>query len=372
MKKLLILTALGLAAHGISQTTPVKVGMVFDAGGKNDRSFNQSAYEGAQRAVRDLGVIQTDFDATSEGEKRTAPQAINEFAKQRYDFTAGIGYANNEAITAAAKANPNLKFGLVDDVSPAKNVASMIFKEEEGGYLVGYIAGLNTSTNRIGFVGGMEIPVIYRFAAGFKAGVRAANPKAKVTSRYVGGPNDYTAWDNPDKAYKQAADLTRQGADIIFHAAGNSGLGVIKFVKDKQCLKASQLPSGVKFTSDNFVKVPKSDAYKKACASDTRPLLFIGVDSNQNYLGDTDNNPVTLNHGLTSMVKRVDNVMYQVIKEVAEGKFKGGERLFGLKEDGVGFAMDRYNRALVPAAQVAKVAQQRAMIVSGSLKVPGR
>ncbi len=161
-----------------------------------------------------------------------------------------------------------------------------------------------------------------------------------------------------------------RGADIIFAAAGGSGNGLIDYVKQTQCLKAAQLPKGVTFKSNNFKNVKKSAAYTKACAGNTRPMFFIGVDSNQNYLGDFDKNPGTMNHGLTSMVKRVDNAVYALIQEVKNDKFRGGERRFGLKDGGVTYAVDQYNKGLLPAAQIAKVEAVKQKIIKGQIKVP--
>ncbi|SEJ13131.1 nucleoside-binding protein [Deinococcus reticulitermitis] len=368
MKKIVTL-ALSLSALSltVASAQALRVGMAYDAGGKADRSFNQSAFEGSQRAAKSLGVQVKDFEP---GDPSQVIQGVRSFAKEGFDLTIGVGFANNASITQVAKENPDLYFGLVDDVSTAKNVTSLVFNEEQGSYLVGYLAALNSSTGVVGFMGGMDIPLIHKFEAGYKAGVRAANPKARVISQYVGSTPD--AWNNPGKAKEIAASMRGRGADIIFAAAGGSGNGVIDYIKQTQCLKANQLPSGVKFSSDNFKNVKKSAAYTKACAGNTRPMFFIGVDSNQNYLGDFDKNPATMNHGLTSMTKRVDNAVYALIKDVKDDKFKGGERRFGLKDGGVGYAMDQYNKALIPSAQILKVEAVKAKIISGAVKVPAK
>ncbi len=363
MKKTLIL-ALALTVSAASAQT-MRVGMAYDAGGKFDKSFNQSAYEGSQRAVKQLGVQVKDFEPSDPSQ---VIQGISSFAKEGFDLTIGVGFANNASISQVAKQNPDLYFGLIDDVSPEKNVASLVFSEQEGSFLVGYLAGMNSSTGVVGFVGGMDIPLIHKFEAGYTAGVKAANPKAKVIAQYVGTTPD--AWNNPGKGKEIAGSMRGRGADIIFSAAGGSGNGVVDYIKQNQCLKAANLPSGVKFSSDNFSKVTKSASYKTACTGDTRPMFFIGVDSNQNYLGDFDKNPATLNHGLTSMLKRVDNAVFALISDVKADKFKGGERRFGLKEGGVGYAMDLYNKALVSSAQVAKLEGVKSKIISGAIKVP--
>ncbi len=363
MKKLLITST--LLVLGVASAQALRVGMAFDAGGKFDKSFNQSAYEGAQRAVKDFQVQEKDFEPSDPSQ---VVQGIRSFANDGFDLTIGVGFNNNAGITATAKENPDLKFGLIDDVSEAKNVASLTFKEEEGSYLVGYLAGMDTSTNVVGFIGGMDIPLIHKFEAGFRAGVKAANPKATVVAQYVGTTPD--AWNNPGKAKEIAASQKARGADIVYSAAGASGNGLIQYVQQTQCLKAAQLPKGVTFKSDMFKNVPKSASYTAACKGNTRPMFFIGVDSNQNYLGDFDKNAKTLNHGLTSALKRVDNAVYALIKDVKDDKFVGGQHVYGLKENGVGYAMDQYNMALVSKAQQAKLEQVRASIISGKITVP--
>ena len=299
MKKFLTIalaTTVATASLAAAQGA-VRVGMVFDAGGKFDRSFNQSAYEGSLRAKTKLGVQTKDFEPSDPSQ---VIQGIRSFAGEGFDLTVGIGFANEASITQVAKENPDLYFGLVDSVSNAKNVASLVFKEQEGSYLVGYLAGLNSSTGVVGFVGGMDIPLIHKFEAGYTAGVKAANPKARVIAQYVGTTPE--AWNNPGRAKEIAGSMRARGADIIFAAAGGSGNGVIDYIKQTQCLKATNLPSGVKFTTNNFAKVPKSAAYTKACADKSSQMLFIVVGSNQNYLDDFDKNPSNLNHGLTFML----------------------------------------------------------------------
>ncbi|MFQ3586016.1 MAG: BMP family ABC transporter substrate-binding protein, partial [Cyanobacteriota bacterium] len=178
------------------------------------------------------------------------------------------------------------------------------------------------------------------------------------------------AWNDPAKAKEIAAAQKAQGADIIYAAAGGSGLGLIDFVKQERCIKTADLPSGVSFIRDPFADVPKPPDYASACSGDSRPMFFIGVDANQNYLGDTDNNPATLNHGLTSMLKRVDVATYEVIRSVVEGNFVGGIQDFGLENEGVGYALDEYNEALIPADLVAAVEAVKQQIIDGSIEVP--
>ena len=251
MKTLLTITLALTTAVASAQT--VRVGMAYDAGGKADKSFNQSAYEGSLKAARNFGVQVKDFEPSDPSQ---IAQGVRAFAKEGFDLTIGVGYANNASISQVAKENPDLFFGLIDDVSPEKNVASLVFSEEQGSYLVGYLAGMNSSTGVVGFVGGMDIPLIHKFQAGYTAGVKAANPKARVIAQYVGTTPE--AWNDPAKAKEIAASMRSRGADIVFAAAGGSGNGVIDYVKQTQCLRAAQLPKGVTFKSNNFAKVPKS------------------------------------------------------------------------------------------------------------------
>ncbi len=368
MKKMLTISLIAATVSSMALAqTQMRVGMAYDAGGKFDKSFNESAYNGATRAAKAFGLQVKDFEPSDPSQ---VVQGVRAFATDGFDLTIGVGFNNNASITQVAKENPDLSFGLIDDVSTAPNVASLTFKEEEGSYLVGYLAALNTSTNVVGFIGGMDIPLIHKFEAGYTAGAKAAKPGIKVVAQYVGTTPD--AWNNPGKAKEIASGMRSKGADIIFAAAGASGKGLQDYIKQVQCIKSNQLPAGVKFVSDNFAKVTKSAAYKAACAGTTRPMFFIGVDSNQNYLGDFDSNPATLNHGLTSMLKRVDNAVYALISDVKANKFKGGQRVFALKENGVGYAMDQYNKALITSAQVAKVEAVKAQIIAGKITVPSK
>ena len=396
IKSALTLSLIAAAVSGAALTstalaqTQMRVGMAYDAGGKFDKSFNESAFNGSTRAAKAFGLQVKDFEPSDPSQ---VVQGIRAFATDGFDLTIGVGFNNNASITQVAKENPDLSFGLIDDVScvvaaagaksdpgcfspdgkPLKytpNVASLTFKEEEGSYLVGYLAALNSSTGVVGFIGGMDIPLIHKFEAGYAAGAKAAKPGVKVVAQYVGTTPD--AWNNPGKAKEIASGMRSKGADIIFAAAGASGKGLQDYIKQVQCIKGAQLPGGVKFGSDNFARVTKAASYKAACAGNTRPMFFIGVDSDQNYLGDYDNNPATMNHGLTSMLKRVDNAVYALISDVKSNKFKGGQRVFGLKEAGVGYAMDNFNKALISSAQIAKVEAIRQQIIAGKISVPSK
>ncbi len=379
MKKLLMLAAATATVLGLGLAQDFRVGMSYDAGGKNDRSFNQSTYNGAQQAVKDLGVKYFDFEP---GDPSQVGQGIRKFAEEGFDAVVGVGFANEPSITKTAMEFKDTKFAVIDAVpcfddktnkTTCPNAVGLVFREQEGSFLVGYIAGRLSSTATVGFVGGMDIPLIHKFEAGYRAGAEAAfkdrGVKGKVISNYVG--NTPAAWNDPGKAKEIATAQARQGADIIYAAAGASGLGVLDYVKQKMCINQTDLPSGTKFITNSFANVPKYPAYSKACnAATTRPMFMVGVDANQNYLGDTDKNPATLNHVLTSMMKRVDVATYQFIKSVKDKTFKPGVEEFGLSNNGVGYALDEYNKALIPAGVLTRVEQLKQEIIAGKIKVP--
>jgi basic membrane protein A len=371
MKRVLMLIA--VLAMGLS-LAQIRVGIAFDAGGKFDRSFNQSAWEGAQKAAKDFGVKLFDFEPADPSQ---VGQGIRTFAEEGFDLVIGVGFANEPAITATAKEFPKVNFAVIDAVpgeGKLPNAVGLVFREHEGSFLVGYIAGKMSRTGVVGFIGGMDIPLIHKFEAGFRAGAEYAFREDKIQGRvlvgYVG--NTPAAWNDPAKAKEIAASQVRQGADIIYAAAGGSGLGLIDYVKQAKCLREG---GNIRFVrkADPYAKVPKYADYEKTCGKDgtkVTPLFFIGVDANQNYLGDTDNNPATLNHGLTSMLKRVDVATYEVIKSVVQRTFKGGVREFSLANNGVGYALDQYNKALIPAGVVSKLELLKQQIIKGQIKVP--
>jgi basic membrane protein A len=232
---------------------------------------------------------------------------------------------------------PNIKFAIVDGVifekdgkTPKANVASLVFREHEGSYLVGMIAAQKSKSGVLGFVGGMDIPLIHKFETGYEEGARAVNPNIKVIDNYVGVTD--SAWNNPGKGKELALSQIEQGADVIFTAAGNSGLGAFDAVE--------QYGVNAQGEANKFV---------------------IGVDSNQNG--------VKPGFVLTSMVKRVDNAVYDVVKEVLGGGFKGGFHVFGLDKDGVAYAMDDNNKALIPSDVIGKVEEAKRKIGTGEIKV---
>ena len=312
----------------------IKVGIVFDIGGKNDRSFNAAAWEGVQRAEKDLPICLYDVEP---GNPTSIEPAMRAFAEKNFDLVIGVGFAQGPIMQKVALDYPNNKFAIVDGVifeadgkTPLKNVASLVFREHEGSYLVGMIAASKSKTGTIGFLGGMDIPLIHRFKTGYAEGARSVNPSIKVIDNFV-GVND-SAWNNPGKGKELSLAQIEKGADVIFTAAGNSGLGAFDAVE--------QYGKNAQGEANRFV---------------------IGVDSNQNG--------VKPGFVLTSMVKRVDNAVYDVVKEILAGQFSGGFHVFGLDKDGVAYAVDDFNRALIPADVILKVEEARTKIGTGEIKV---
>jgi basic membrane protein A len=297
----------------------LKVGIVFDIGGKDDKSFNAAAWEGVRRAAEDLPIQLRDVEP---GDPTSIEPCMRAFAERGYDLIIGVGFAQAPIMTEVAKDYPNLKFAIIDGVIDSPNVASLIFKEHEGCFLVGMIAARLTKTGRIGFVGGMDIPLIHKFKTGYEEGAKYANPQVVVFDNYV-GVND-AAWNNPGKGKELATAQVDRGADVIFQAAGNSGLGVFD-------------------------------------AAEEMNKLAIGVDSNQNW--------VKPGFILTSMIKRVDVSVYNTVRDLVEGRFQGGVHLFGLENDGVGYALDQYNEKLIPRSVLDEVERARKEIIAGRIKV---
>ncbi|TCZ78872.1 BMP family ABC transporter substrate-binding protein [Paenibacillus albiflavus] len=300
-----------------------KFGMVTDVGGINDKSFNQSAWEALQKLGKDTGANVKYLQSKSDAD--FVPN-LNQFVKGKYNLTWGIGFIIEKALKQVAQQNPDAKLAIVDNVVDLPNVTSVTFAEQEGSFLVGVIAGLMTKTNKIGFVGGMDIPVIKRFEAGFRAGIKAANPQAQLITNYTG------TFDKPDLGKSAAATLYNGGADIIFPSAGATGSGVFNEAKDR------------------------SKAGKK--------VWVIGVDKDQSVEFGTD---ITL----TSMIKRVDEAVYKICNDMIAGNFKGGQVTnLGLKDNGVGIA-DNSN-INVPEDVLKKVEEYKAKIISGEIKVPDK
>jgi basic membrane protein A len=297
----------------------VHVGIVFDIGGKDDRSFNASAWEGVKRARAEFPIVLRDVEP---GDPTSVEPAIRAFAERSYDLVIGVGFEQQPVVERVARDYPNVNFVIIDGLIDLPNVTSLLFREHEGSYLVGMIAGMTSKTGTVGFIGGMDIPLIHRFETGYAEGARAANPNIHVIANYVGVTP--AAWNNPGQGKELAVAQIGKGADVIFTAAGNSGLGAFDAVEQQK----------------KFV---------------------IGVDANQNW--------VKPGYVLTSMIKRIDNAVYQIVKDRVSGQFKPGVHVYGLDNEGVGYALDDYNRNLIPPDVLKKVEEAKQKIIKGEIKV---
>jgi basic membrane protein A and related proteins len=288
--------------------------IVYDMGGKFDKSFNEAAYNGMERWKKETGKSYLEFEVSNESQRE---QAIRRMAEKGASPIIAMSFSQASAIEKVAKDFPKLKFAIIDDVVKLPNVQSVVFKEQEGSFLVGMLAAMASKTGKVGFVGGMDIPLIRKFECGYEQGAKFANPKAEVFQNMTGTTG--AAWNDPARGGELAKAQFSKGADVVFAAAGGTGMGVYQAAKD-----------GGK--------------------------LAIGVDSNQNHI-----QPGTM---LTSMLKRVDVAVYNVSKNHTPGV-----SVLGLKEEGVGYAMDKNNEKLVTADMKKKVEAAKADIISGKIKV---
>lgn len=305
----LLATALVVSFQAISAPA-----VVFDMGGKFDKSFNEAAYRGMEQWKKETGSNYLDFEISNESQRE---QAIRRMAERGASPIIGIGFGQASSIEKVAKEFPKLQFAIIDMVVDLPNVQSVVFKEQEGSFLVGVMAAQASKTGKVGFVGGMDIPLIRKFQCGYEQGAKYANPKVEVFGNMTGTTG--AAWNDPARGGELAKAQFAKGADVVFAAAGGTGMGVYQAAKD-----------GGK--------------------------LAIGVDSNQNHL-----QPGTM---LTSMLKRVDVAVYNVAKG-----HKPGISVLGLKEGGVDYAMDEHNAKLVTADMKKRVETAKADIVSGKIKV---
>ena len=343
MRKLLLLVGALLVAHvallfvhpkGSAETTSkdaVKVGIVLDVGGLGDKSFNDGAYRGAQMAEKELGA-KIRLIEPGEGSDREA--GLRLLAAEHMDLVIGVGFIFTDDVAQLAKEYPNVNFAVVDyaiatdkagnPIPPPPNVAALKFKEEEGSFLVGALAALVLdSAKKVGFVGGMDVPLIQKFEAGYKAGVKYVCPTCVVIAQYAGVTPE--AFRNPGKGKELALNQYQQGVNVIYHASGSTGLGV-------------------------FEAARQTGKYG------------IGVDADQ--YGEAPGRVVT------SMVKGIDVAVFDAIKRVKDGTFKGGIFTFGLAQNGVGYVYDDYNKALIPDSVRTRLEQIKTDIITGRIKVP--
>ncbi|HEX2442168.1 MAG TPA: BMP family ABC transporter substrate-binding protein [Methylomirabilota bacterium] len=318
-KLAVIVLGFALVASSVALAQEFSPAVVFDMGGKFDKSFNEAAYAGAERFKKETGIAYREFEVTSEAQRE---QALRTMARRGSPIVVGIGFAQASGMEKVAKEFPGTKFAIIDAVVDLPNVQSIVFKEHEGSFLVGMAAAMASKTGKIGFVGGMDIPLIRKFALGYDEGAHYVNPKVEVFQNMTGTTS--AAWNDPTRGGELARSQFDRGADVVYAAAGATGLGVLQAARDKG-------------------------------------RLAIGVDSNQNYL-----HPGTI---LTSMVKRVDLAVYEAFKTAKDGTWKPGLRNLGVAEGGVGWALDQHNRSLITPEMERRLTQARADIVSGKIKV---
>jgi len=309
----------GIALGTAALADEIKPAIVFDMGGRHDKSFNEGIDHGAMKFEKESGIKYHALEVTNEAQRE---QFLREFAKKGYSPVIAVGFAQADALGKVAKEFPNTHFAIIDMVVDLPNVQSIVFKEQEGSFLAGMMAAMKSTTHKVGFVGGMDIPLIRRFECGYVQGAKYADPKVQLFLNMTG--TTPAAWNDPVKGGELAKSQIEQGADVVYAAAGGTGVGVYQAA---------------------------ADAGKYA----------IGVDSNQNYLQP--------GHMLTSMVKRVDVATENTFKAAKDGTWKPGFNVFGLKEDGVGVAFDKYNEKLVTPEMKAKVMAAKADIISGKIQV---
>jgi len=297
-----------------------KPAVIYDMGGKFDKSFNEGVYNGIKRFEDETGIKVMDFEVTNETQRE---QAMQRMAKHGATVILGVGFAQADAINKVASEHPDKKFAIIDvNWLDQPNLRQYAFKEQEGSYLVGMAAALASKTGKVGFVGGMDIPLIRAFACGYVQGVRKVNAGMEVLQNMTG--TTPAAWNNPGKGAELAQSQIDRGADVIYQAAGGTGIGVIRAAADAG-----------KFS--------------------------IGVDSNQNHLA-----PGSV---LTSMLKRVDVAAYETMKDAMSGTFETGVRSLGLAEAGVGWALDEHNAKLISDDMKAQIEAASADIIAGKITV---
>ncbi|WP_089178185.1 BMP family ABC transporter substrate-binding protein [Bosea sp. AS-1] len=306
------------AATALAQQ-PIKPAVVYDKGGKFDKSFNEGVFIGADKFKKETGVEFRDFEPTNDAQ---IEQALRRFARDGNSPIIAVGFSQATALQKVAAEFPDLKFTIIDMVVDLPNVQSIVFKEHEGSYLVGLLGAMASKTGKLGFVGGMDIPLIRKFACGYVQGVKAAKPDAEIFQNMTGSTP--AAWADPVKGGELAKSQIDRGADVIYHAAGGTGIGVLRAA---------------------------ADAGK----------LGIGVDSNQNAL-----HPGKI---LTSMLKRVDVAAYNSFMAARDGSWKPGISVLGLKEGGVDWALDDNNKALITPEMKAAADKAKADIISGKIQV---
>ncbi len=292
-----------------------RVGVVFSIGGLGDESFNDAAFRGMQRAVEDFDIS---FDYVEPDDVAEMEDHQRAFVEAGYDLVIAIGFLQESGLEAVATDYPDARLAIVDAVIDAPNVASLVFKEHEGSFLVGALAAMMTETGTVGFVGGMEVPVIYNFQVGYEQGAQYANPDVQVLINYAGAFND------PGRGKELAISQNARGADIVYHAAGGTGMGVFE-------------------------------------AAEEEGFYAIGVDSDQDHLV-----PGSI---LTSMLKRVDVAVYNVVEDVVRGEFRPGVHEFGVADEGVGTTEFTYTKDVIPRDVMDRLDDIKQQIADGRIEV---
>lgn len=301
---------------------PIRAAVVLGSGGVDDRSFNAAAWRGMQQAQKDLSLAENGIKYVESKDSSDYKPNLTAFAGQSYDLIFGVGYQLAGAVKEVAPQFPNVKFALVDSPSPGTpNCVGLVFKEQEGSFLAGFLAASMSKTRKIGFVGGEQIPIVERFEAGYKAGAKTADPKVVVSATYTGD------WNDQGKGRSQAEQQFGAGADVILEGAGKSGLGVIEAAREK----------GAGFYA-------------------------IGSDQDQDDLAP--------GRVLTTVIKHTDFAVSDTMRRVKEGQFKGGTQVYGLKEGGMGLSNMRHTRQAISPEIMAKLAEIKQEISDGKLIVP--
>ncbi|WP_265499357.1 BMP family lipoprotein [Paracoccus beibuensis] len=314
MKSLLTGAALSAMSAGAALADPA---LIFDLGGKFDKSFNEAAYMGAQRWVEETGGSYRELEMQSEAQRE---QALRRLAESGSNPIVMTGFAFGDVLSQVAGDYPDTKFAIIDMVVEAPNVQSVVFTEEQGSYLAGVMAAMASESDTVGFIGGMDIPLIHKFECGFAQGFKSVKPEGEVLINYTG--TTPAAWNDPVKGGELARAQISQGADVIYAAAGGTGIGVLQAAADEG-------------------------------------ILSVGVDSNQNML-----HPGKV---LTSMVKQVDNAVYDAF--VAGADLEPGIKVMDLAAGGVDVAIDENNQELVTPEMQAAVDEAKAAIASGEISV---
>jgi len=300
-------------------TAPLKVGLILAMGGLGDKSFNDSAYKGLLKAQKDFNIEIKYVEPNSWMEDA---YFLEEYSQNGFDLIIATSYTAQDAMEDISSKFPNTKYAIVDTrAKEGENIASLVFDESEGSFLVGAIAAKMSKTGKVGFIGALDIPLINRFKSGYEQGAKYVNPNISVITTYVGGDAPFS---DPLKGKEHAYSLANQGIDVIYHASGNTGIGILEGVKEKG-------------------------------------IYGIGV--------DCDQDDIVKGQVLTSMLKNVNNAIYKLIEDTVNGEFKGQVYNFGLKENGIGTTDFKYTRQIIGSDNINFVENLKADIISGKIKV---